>query len=129
MIQETPFHGGQLRQIAERFGIPMSGLLDFSANINPDGPPPVVLSSLRASLDDPAVLNTYPDLDQFELKRAIGRFAGVSPQMITVANGFVPLLESALRLLKGSDVFCPSRRFLSTGALWSDLASRSFPIL
>jgi threonine-phosphate decarboxylase len=62
MIEETPLHGGQPRQIAERFGIPMSELLDFSANINPDGSPPAVLSSLRASLDDPAVLNTYPDL-------------------------------------------------------------------
>lgn len=112
MTPETPLHGGQLRQIAERFGIPLWELLDFSANINPDGPPPAVLSSLRASLDDHAVLNTYPDLDEFELTQAIGRFAGVSPQMITVGNGFVPLLESALRLLKGKRCLLPVPSFL-----------------
>jgi threonine-phosphate decarboxylase len=112
MMQAPPLHGGQLRHIAERFGIPLAQLVDFSANINPDGPPLAVLSSLRASLGDPAVLNTYPDLDQSELKQAIGRFAGVSPQMITVANGFAPLLESALRLLKGKRCLLPVPSFL-----------------
>ena len=37
MMELQPFHGGQLRQIAERSGIPLSELLDFSANINPEG--------------------------------------------------------------------------------------------
>ena len=77
MTQQPPLHGGQLRQIAVRFGIPITQLLDFSASINPDGPPPAVLANLRASLDEPSALTTYPDLDQLELKQAIGRFAGV----------------------------------------------------
>ena len=59
----VPFHGGQLRQIAERFGIPVSELLDFSANINPDGPPAGVFSVLRHALREPSVLTEYPDLD------------------------------------------------------------------
>ena len=46
MTEELPTHGGQLRQIAERFGIPMSQLLDFSANINPEGPLPRVIPAL-----------------------------------------------------------------------------------
>ena len=40
MTEAVPCHGGQLRSIAERFGIPASQLIDFSANINPGGPPP-----------------------------------------------------------------------------------------
>lgn len=69
MIESPPVHGGQLRTLAERFGIPASQLIDFSANINPDGPPSKVLSALRASLDDLSVLTNYPDLHESELKQ------------------------------------------------------------
>jgi threonine-phosphate decarboxylase len=99
MIDSLPVHGGQILQLSERFGIPTSQLLDFSANINPEGPPTNVLSVLRKSLDDLSVLTNYPDLEQVELKRALARYAGVLPQNIAVANGFVPLLEATLRTL------------------------------
>ncbi|AEU37401.1 pyridoxal phosphate-dependent aminotransferase [Granulicella mallensis] len=95
-----PLHGGQLRQIAERFGIAPSQLLDFSANINPAGPPPAVLSTLRTSLDDLSTLTDYPDLQELELKQSISQYSGVAPENIAVANGFVSLLEAALRTLK-----------------------------
>jgi len=98
-IAPYPVHGGQLQQIAERFAIPVSQLLDFSANINPDGPPPSVLSTLRASLDDPSALTDYPDLQLTDLKISIARYAGTSPQNVIAANGFVPLLEAVLRTL------------------------------
>lgn len=99
MIEPFPIHGGQLRHLAERFAIPVSQLLDFSANINPEGPPQAVLAALRESLDDLSVLTNYPDLQQAELRQSIARYAGVRPQNIAVANGFVPLLEAALRAL------------------------------
>jgi threonine-phosphate decarboxylase len=95
-----PLHGGQLRQIAGRFGLSISQLLDFSANINPAGPPEAVVSTLRASLDDLSVLTDYPDLQEIALKRSIAHYVGVGEDHIVVANGFVPLLESALRTLK-----------------------------
>ncbi len=100
MIDDIPTHGGQLRQISERFGIPVSQLTDFSANINPDGPSPAIVAALRASLEDASTLMAYPDLEEVELKRAIAAYAGVSPGNVAVANGFVPLLEAALRTLK-----------------------------
>jgi threonine-phosphate decarboxylase len=105
-------HGGQLRQIVERFGIPLSNLLDFSANINPEGPPPSVLATLRASLDDPSTLTDYPDLQSTDLKAAIAGYAGVATQNITVANGFVPLLEAALRALPISCCLLPVPAFV-----------------
>ena len=97
MSNGTPGHGGQLRQISERFGIAISRLTDFSANINPDGPSPAVLSTLRECLDDSLTLTAYPDLEEAELRRSIAIYAGVSADNIAVANGFVPLLEAALR--------------------------------
>lgn len=95
-----PLHGGQLRQIAERFGIERSRLLDFSANINPSGPPASVLSRLHQSLEDPATLVEYPDLQQHDLKRALARHVGTCEENLIVGNGFVPLLEATLRILK-----------------------------
>jgi threonine-phosphate decarboxylase len=98
-VEAYPLHGGQLKQIAERFGIPVTQLLDFSANINPAGPPPAVATTLRESLEDPAALIEYPDLQLTELKRSIADYAGIGTQNLNVSNGFVPLLEVALRML------------------------------
>lgn len=94
-----PKHGGQLRSISNQFGIPVSRLLDFSANINPDGPPASVFTALRAGLEEIDTITAYPDLDSTELRDAIADYAHVLSRNIIVANGFVPLLEAALRTL------------------------------
>jgi threonine-phosphate decarboxylase len=93
-------HGGQLRQIAAYFGIQEERLTDFSANINPIGPPSSVLTAIRRALEHPATLSTYPDLELIELKRTIADYAGVQVENVAVANGFAPLLESVLRSRK-----------------------------
>jgi threonine-phosphate decarboxylase len=95
-----PAHGGQLRQIAAQYGIPAERLTDFSANINPNGPPSSVLAAMRRALEDPATLGVYPDLELIELKQTIAKCTGVRPENVAAANGFVPLLESALRSRK-----------------------------
>jgi len=112
MTERLPTHGGQLRQIAERFGIPLSQLLDFSANINPEGPPPGVIPTLLASLEDPASLVCYPDIEQTDLKHSLAHYAGVGPDNIFVANGFVPLLDAALRALKIRHCLIPVPAFV-----------------
>jgi threonine-phosphate decarboxylase len=112
MIERVPLHGGQLRQISERFNIPSSRLIDFSANINPDGPPPAVLSTLRKRLEDISMLTAYPDLEQAGLKQSIADYAGVHPKNLVVANGFIPLLESALRMLTVKRCLLPVPAFV-----------------
>jgi threonine-phosphate decarboxylase len=97
---QPPVHGGQLRQVAARYGIPAERLFDFSANINPAGPPSSVLTAIRRALEDSSILATYPDLELVELKQAFAEYTGVQPENIAVANGFVPLLEATLRSLK-----------------------------
>src|SRR5262249_30689036 len=99
MIEFRPLHGGQLHQTADHFGIPVSELLDFSANINPDGPPPAVLSCLREAINSPSIISNYPDLDEFNLRRCIAKYVRIRPENIAIANGFVPLLDAALRTL------------------------------
>jgi threonine-phosphate decarboxylase len=112
MTRLVPLHGGQLQQIAEGFGIPVSDILDFSANINPEGPPAAVLSTLRESLDDPSVLTHYPEIGESALRNAIARYTGVSSENIAVANGFVPLLEAALRVLSIQKCLLPVPAFV-----------------
>jgi threonine-phosphate decarboxylase len=96
----SPRHGGQLRQIASRYGIAVERLVDFSANINPAGPPLSVQSAILRALEKPSALTMYPDLDLVELKQAVATHNGIQPENIAVANGFVPLLEAAIRSLK-----------------------------
>jgi threonine-phosphate decarboxylase len=112
MIEFVPLHGGQLRQISKLFNIPSSQLIDFSANINPDGPPPAVLSALRTCLEDISMLTAYPDLEQSGLKQSIADYAGVHPKQLVVANGFIPLLESALRTLRVKRCLLPVPAFV-----------------
>jgi threonine-phosphate decarboxylase len=94
-----PSHGGQLRQIAAQHGVSVGKLLDFSANINPDGPPSSVMEALQRALEYPATLAQYPDLELTELKEVIADSTGVEPENIAIANGFTPLLEATLRAL------------------------------
>jgi threonine-phosphate decarboxylase len=96
---QPPLHGGQLRQIAMRYGISQDQLIDFSANINPAGPPRSVLAAIQRCLEDPAALAVYPDLELWELRRAVGRYTETEPENIAIANGFVPLLDAAVRSL------------------------------
>lgn len=111
-FETYPMHGGQLRQIAKLFDIPMSEFLDFSANINPAGPPPSVLSVLRASLNAPTTLTEYPDLEQTDLKQSLARYTGMNEKNVVVANGFVPLLEAALHVLRIRSCVLPVPAFL-----------------
>lgn len=112
MSETLPLHGGQLRQIAEQFGISVSELFDFSANINPEGPPASVLSLLRSSLDNPSTLTSYPDLDETDLKQSLARYAGVCPENIIVCNGFVPLLGAVLQTLRIRSCLLPVPAFV-----------------
>ena len=108
-MMPPPSHGGQLRQLAQAYGFDPAQILDFSANINPEGPPASVLDALRRSLADARTLATYPDLELYELRAAIATHLEQSAHShkgrlghahISVANGFVPLLEAAIRSRK-----------------------------
>lgn len=92
-----PAHGGQLAQISRQFGIPENALLDFSTNLNPNGPPRGVLRALCNALTRPEVIRDYPDLELLELRLALSSYADVRAENIVIANGVAPLLEAALR--------------------------------
>ena len=56
----APGHGGNLRELAARAGRPADELLDFSASINPLGPPECLREVLGRGIEQ---LVHYPDPD------------------------------------------------------------------
>lgn len=88
MMLEKYGHGGDLLTAAELYGGGDGGreiaFVDFSANINPLGPPPAVLELLQ---DAAAAVTAYPDPGHRRLKALLAAELGVSTEWITVGNG------------------------------------------
>ena len=78
------YHGGRVRE-ADLKG----KILDFSANINPLGSPP--LEALV--IDELKRVGHYPDNTYAELKDAAARFTGVGPRSIVPGNGSSELIR------------------------------------
>src|ERR1041384_2076681 len=57
-------HGGRVYEAARRWGIDPEVVFDFSANINPLGPPQGVRSAIEDALT-PTSLRVYPDAHAF----------------------------------------------------------------
>ncbi|PTX64304.1 L-threonine O-3-phosphate decarboxylase [Melghirimyces profundicolus] len=95
-------HGGDRWTAGERFGREAGSFLDFSANINPLGPPTGVLDILRRIWNDPecSTLSRYPDPAARSLRSALAGRLGVDPEQVLIGNGgaeLIDLLHSAAR--------------------------------
>lgn len=94
----TSDHGGNVFAVARQLGVPPEAILDFSASINPLGPPPGVREAVAAAFDR---LVHYPDSDCTELAAALARQHGVQPANVCVANGSTELIFLLPRLTAG----------------------------
>jgi cobyric acid synthase CobQ/L-threonine-O-3-phosphate decarboxylase len=90
-MHELP-HGGNLRHLAEISGRRPEDILDFSASINPLGPPEWLREELAAAAGR---LAHYPDPDCAELIAAAATRYGVSAEEIVAGNGSTELLHAA----------------------------------
>lgn len=86
---KTPKHGGNIRCLARAAGLAESQILDFSANINPLGPPEWLRPVISARLSGVA---QYPDPDCTALARAFGARWGLSPDEVLFGNGSTEIL-------------------------------------
>jgi L-threonine-O-3-phosphate decarboxylase len=89
-------HGGDLRRLAESAGVDAAELLDFSANINPLGPPEWLRRVVGAELSRTA---HYPDPHCTELLHAAAARYGAAREEIVAGNGSSELLYALPRLL------------------------------
>jgi cobyric acid synthase CobQ/L-threonine-O-3-phosphate decarboxylase len=95
MMPDLPAHGGNIRSMAAALGCAPEEILDFSANINPLGPPawlrPVVARAL-------AQASHYPEPRAEELCLVAARRMGVATQNVIAGNGSSELLYALPRV-------------------------------
>ncbi len=90
-------HGGDVERWAQSAGIQADAILDFSASINPLGPP---RSARRAFLESYGEISRYPDPYGGRLKSAVAKHHGMSAAEVLLGNGstqLIYLLCAALR--------------------------------
>jgi adenosylcobyric acid synthase len=102
-------HGGNIGLLAERAGLPREQILDFSASINPLGPPGHLRSLVTRSL---AEVVHYPDPHACGLVAAITGHHGVSSRQIVVGNGSTEILFALPRVLGVSRAVIPIPSYL-----------------
>ncbi len=89
-------HGGRREEAARRLGIPKEELLDFSASINPLGPPPAALEAITKSLAEVAY---YPEESGAGLAENVADFLGVAPAEVALGNGSIEIIYWLAALL------------------------------
>ena len=82
-------HGGNVYELSALAGCSPDDILDFSASINPLGPP----SGLTKIFSDCFHrIESYPDIHNRLLIKAISEFHDIDPDFIAVANGSTELI-------------------------------------
>ncbi len=98
-------HGGQVHAFARAMGFLPDQWLDFSANLNPLGPPKGVLQVFKDL--QPEWLSAYPDSDAPALRMQLVEKHGALDEQLVLGNGGASLLMLALRASKASRVHVP----------------------
>lgn len=90
-------HGGDVYSAAQKWGIAIDQVVDFSANINPFGLKPNLLNTVLCDLQ---VMLNYPDPEYRGLKSALSRRYEIPIDTIVVGNGGIELIYRILQALK-----------------------------
>lgn len=90
-------HGGDVGRWAQSAGIAASEILDFSASINPLGPP---VTARKAFLKSYGAVSRYPDAYGDKLKEALAHRHGMNPTEILIGNGSTQLIYLLCTVLR-----------------------------
>jgi len=83
-------HGGEIWQLASTTGHKLEEILDFSSSVNPLGPSPRALESIKSNLEQ---ISIYPDSNSTKLRTVIAtHFRGISENNVIVGNGSTELI-------------------------------------
>ncbi|WP_303721310.1 threonine-phosphate decarboxylase CobD [Malonomonas rubra] len=98
-----PVHGGGVDRAMGELGLPREAIYDFSASINPLGPPPEVEQVLIDALQR---IRDYPEIEAASLRRELEDFHGISETRLLPGSGSTELIYLLPR------VFRPRRALL-----------------
>ena len=84
------FHGSDIEQMEQYYGIPKESIVKFAANVNPLGLSVSVRQALTEHLD---IITSYPDRDYKELRKAIASYCGTDWNYVVTGNGSTELIS------------------------------------
>ncbi|WP_165921244.1 threonine-phosphate decarboxylase CobD [Paenibacillus albiflavus] len=87
-------HGGDIRTAEEAFGLAKEQFVDFSANMNPLGPPEVIEEIIKTKWAD---VIRYPDPASRDLVHAIASYYDIPEASILIGNGAAELIDLLVR--------------------------------
>ena len=103
LIDPVPRHGGRVEEAARKYGFDPEEILDFSANINPLGPPSGLKEVVDQALES---ISRYPDDQYPRFRTAISDFLEdlhsqkLEPNQIVPGNGSVEIIRILLHYLR-----------------------------
>ena len=95
-----PLHGGDISFACENANIGVDEIIDFSASINPLGPPKSVLAELPHMGPH---IGRYPNSQSSALKNQLRQILNVKPEAVVVTNGSMELIFLLPHLLTRDD--------------------------
>ena len=90
MVTLNEIHGGQIFQFAKQLDRPIEDFLDFSASLNPLGPPASVLRAMHKAVDG---CQHYPDQHSEALRAQLAQAHNISSESILLGNGSAELIR------------------------------------
>ena len=121
-------HGGNVGELAGKAGCSPERLIDFSANINPLGPPEYLRSVISRSIS--GVVH-YPDPHCRELTACLAMSLDVGPQQIIIGNGSTEIIYALPRALQCKRAVVPTPSYLdyARAARLAGLETLTVPLL
>jgi len=90
----TPEDATPIPADLEHGGVARPGVIDFSASINPLGPPPAAIEAYHEAASS---IQSYPSAYPAELARRIAEWIGAAPEEVIVGNGSTHLIHLLAR--------------------------------
>lgn len=101
-------HGGDVWKYAKQLNDQTTKLLDFSANINPLGPPQGVKEEVLRAVEE---VSYYPEPQARTLRKELAAAYGVDPREVIVGNGAAELIFLYCRARNGLQAVMPAPTF------------------
>ena len=105
-------HGGNIHEIAVRYNCRVSDIVDMSSNVNPLGPPPGLIVTLKNQLSG---IEMLPEADARGINEAFARRYAISPEKVLAGNGTTQFIYALPKVLE-------SQKVLILGPAYSDYA-------
>ena len=82
-LTDITAHGENLNKFSKESGLPIDRIIDFSANINPSGPPEWLISIILKELD---LIANYPDPNSLKLVKELFKNFSIKENQIIHIN-------------------------------------------